>query len=672
MRFVRPGLPHLLLCGFILAAGGAVALGLRSGLIAMFLILALAACFAEVSLPRPMTMAATWIARAGAAGAVVMGLIQTLYPVIPEAVIFGVSAVFAHVLVVVASVLLLARMPPENGVLPAAFGALIAAFIQSGPSGLRAATAIAMVVLMAWLAVRDDERGAAVSFRPLPLLVFALLSMAIAFGITQLLPWAQPQVEVALAKMISNDLNAEAGLSLESRLGDVEKLALSKRVALRVYGDRPEDLRVRAFTSFDGRAWRADPRPTRRLIPSEAPAGPWPGFDESPGTVLAEPARRVEGALRSSRLVVRSPERGAMPAPAHTFAVKVEDVDVDQNPSGILIPAGKAALYAVLYSERDAAEAAPGPEMLEVPKSLDPRLRDLAAAIAGVGLPDTDRVDRLVGYFQSGYRYSLDVGPFRTKDPLAEFVFEKKKGYCEYFATATTLLLRLSGVPARYVTGYAVRSFQRAGAYYVVRDADAHAWAEAYLPGRGWVEVDATPAGDYEALHGGVDAAGLFARAQAIYDEFAALFAQGGARRLLLVLGRAAAEHPAASAIAVAVFLAVRFRKRLWPRSARSGKGAAMPLSDPLRPEMRSLLASIDARCAARGVPRPPSRGPLEHVSDERVPLNDRERSTCLNAVGVLYAEAYGGAPPAPRRIEELVAALAALGAAPAETRESR
>jgi len=368
---------------------------------------------------------------------------------------------------------------------------------------------------------------------------------------------------------------------------------------------------------------------------------------------------------------VRSPERGAMPAPAHTLAVKVEEVHVDQNPSGILIPTEKAALYAVLYAESDTGETAPGPEMLEVPKSLDPRLRDLAASLAGAGLPDADRVDRVAGYFQSGYRYSLDVGPFRTKDPLAEFVFDKKKGYCEYFATATTLLLRLSGVPARYVTGYAVRSFQRAGAYYVVRDADAHAWAEAYLPGRGWVEVDATPAGDYEALHGGVDAGGVFARLQALYDEFAALFAQGGVGRVLLVLGRAATAHPAIVAIAVAAFLVVRFRKHLWRRSARSGRGATTPLSDPLRPEMRSLLAGIDARCAARGVPRPPSRGPLEHLRDRGVPMDEMERAICLGAVGVFYEEAYGGTPTAPRRIEDMVAALAALGAAPAGRRES-
>lgn len=661
MRFARPSLPHLFLCGFILAAGGATALGLRSSLVAVFLGPALLAAFAQVSLPRRLTLVASWIARAGAAGSVVIGLIQTLYPVIPESVILGVSRGLGQVLVPAASVLLLARMPPGEGAVPAILGALIAAFLHPEPSGLRVAAGLAALALTGWLATSDGERRAAAVLRPLPLLLFVLLSAAIAVGITTLLPWAQPQVEVALAKMISNDLEAEAGLSLESRLGDVERLALSKRVALRLYGDRPEDLRVRAFTSFDGRAWRADPGKTRRLIPARAPAGRWPGFDETAGSVLADPARSLGDGLRASRLVVRSPQRGAMPAPAHTVAVKLEAVNVDRNPSGILLPSDRAALYAVLYSDGDATETPPGPEMLEVPKNLDPRLRDLAASIAGSDLTESERLDRVVGFFQAGYRYSLDVGRFRTRDPVAEFVFEKKKGYCEYFATATALLLRLSGVPARYVTGYAVRSFQRSGSHYVVRDADAHAWAEAWVPGRGWVEADATPAGDYEAMHGGVDTGGLIARLQAIYDELAAHFAQGGAGGLLLGLARAAAEHPAALAVGVAVLVLARFRKSLWRRPARSGGSTPTSLSDPLRPEMRSLLASVDARCAARGAPRPPSRAPLEHVTDPAVPLDAAERSLCLRAVNALYAEAYGARKPAPRQLAEVAAALTAV-----------
>ncbi len=352
-----------------------------------------------------------------------------------------------------------------------------------------------------------------------------------------------------------------------------------------------------------------------------------------------------------------------MPAPANTVAVKVEGVNVAQNPSGILIPGERAALYAVLYSDGNAAESPPGPEMLDVPRSLDPRLRELAATLAGSGRSADEILDRVTGYFQSGYRYTLDVGPFRTKDPVAEFVFEKKKGYCEYFATATTLLLRLSGVSARYVTGFAVRPFQRSGTHYVVRDADAHAWAEAYVPGRGWVEVDATPAADYEALHGGVDSGGLVARLQAIYDELRARFAQGGASGLLLGLARDAAAHPIPLAAAVVAIVAFRFRRRFRRRTSASRNPAATPVAHLLSPEMRSLLHDIDAFCIARGAPRPPSRAPREHLTDRDIPFDEGERSMCLRAVSVLYEQAYGERPPNPREFADLAAGVAALRA---------
>jgi hypothetical protein len=663
MRLLPPTLPHLFLCAFTLAAGGAVALGLRSWSAAALLAAPLMAAFVEVRLPRPLSTGVTWIARVGILGSVLGGLVQTLYPVIPEAVILGASRALAPVLMLLASVLLLGRNSPGEGVVPAILGALIAAFLPVSPSGLPGAAGLVLAFLVGFLATNDDDRGVRVSPRPLSLAVFVALSASIAAAIIVLLPWAQPRVEVALARIISNDLDASSGLSTESRLGDVEKLALSKRLALRLYGDRPADLRVRTFTSFDGRAWKADPRPARRLTARDVPAGRWPGFDQTPGTALGEPAVALGSAVQSSRLVVPSPQQGAMPAPANTVAVKVEGVNVVQSLSGILTPGEKAALYAVLYSDGNAAESPPGPEMLDVPGSLDPRLRELAATLAGSGHSADEILDRVTGYFQSGYRYTLDVGPFRTKDPVAEFVFEKKKGYCEYFATATTLLLRLSGVSARYVTGFAVRPFQRSGTHYVVRDADAHAWAEAYVPGRGWVEVDATPAADYEALHRGVDSGGLVARLQAIFDELRARFAQGGASGLLLGLARDALSHQIALGAAAVAFLAFRFRRRFRRRAPASGKSAATPVAHGLSQEMRGLLHDIDAFCLVRGAPRPPFRAPREHLADRGVPLDEDERATCLRAVSLLYEQAYGGRPPNPREFADLAAGVAALRA---------
>jgi LPXTG-motif cell wall-anchored protein len=102
-------------------------------------------------------------------------------------------------------------------------------------------------------------------------------------------------------------------------------------------------------------------------------------------------------------------------------------------------------------------------------------------------------VRRVEDYLDSGrFRYTTDVadpGP----DPLLDFLFKTHAGYCQHFAGAATLLLRLAGVPTRVVSGFATG--KRTGeTTYAVRDKDAHAWIEVYFPGYGWVPFNPTPA----------------------------------------------------------------------------------------------------------------------------------------------------------------------------------
>ena len=663
MRFARPTLPHLLLSAFTAAAGATVALGLRSALAAVLSIVSVMGAVVEIPLPGSIMTGATRLARMGSAISVAGGVLLSLYPALPQRLILEVTSVAGNGLLLCAGLLLVGRTPPWAGLLPATLGALIAAFLQPEPRGLRVAAGLAAALLVAWLAANDDDRATTRSVRLLPLSIFVSLAAAIAVGIAILLPWAQPQVEVIALRMISNDMEAATGLATESRLGDVERLGQSKRIALRFYADRAADLRVRTFALFDGQAWKVDPRPGRPLAPLEVPPGRFPHLDETQGVTLAAPAATLGAGLVSARIVARSAERGAMPAPANTMAVKVEDTSVEQNPSGILLPNAAAALYAVVFADADAGEAPPGPEMLKLPEHVDPRLRELAVSLSGAGLPATLRIDRVVGHFQAGYHYTLEVGKFQTADPVAEFVYEKKKGYCEYFATAATLLLRLSGVPARYVTGYAVRSFQRNGTHYVVRDSDAHAWAEAYVAGRGWVEVDATPSGDYQAVHGHPDNAGFLARAGVFYDEAAALYAQSGVPGLQGGLERAVVSHSVPAGMVIAAFMAFRFRRRLRWRRGRKRNAPAAVIPDSWSRETRTLLLGVDAVCASRGKPRPPHRAPREHVVDPGISLTEEERSACLRAVDLLYSQAYGDRAATPRDLAEVTAGLIALGA---------
>jgi len=131
---------------------------------------------------------------------------------------------------------------------------------------------------------------------------------------------------------------------------------------------------------------------------------------------------------------------------------------------------------------------------LELPADLDPRIAEMAAPFRDRGDP-TAVAQGLLEMLGRGYRYTREL-PGPTPDPLAHFLFERREGHCEYFASALTILLRSAGVPARVAAGYFGAHWVEAGGYYVVREGDAHAWTEAWIPGQGWTRFDATPPDD--------------------------------------------------------------------------------------------------------------------------------------------------------------------------------
>jgi hypothetical protein len=104
--------------------------------------------------------------------------------------------------------------------------------------------------------------------------------------------------------------------------------------------------------------------------------------------------------------------------------------------------------------------------------------------------------NRLLIYLrdEDRYQYTLVQPDVGDRNPLDVFLFEAKRGHCEYFATALAVMLRASGIPARNVTGFVGGEYNKYGGYYAVRQADAHSWVEAYIPERGWVTLDPTPA----------------------------------------------------------------------------------------------------------------------------------------------------------------------------------
>jgi transglutaminase-like putative cysteine protease len=124
---------------------------------------------------------------------------------------------------------------------------------------------------------------------------------------------------------------------------------------------------------------------------------------------------------------------------------------------------------------------------------VDPRVIDLARRITAGARSDAERAARIEAWLLANYRYSLQPLDREVDDPLAYFLFEGKKGHCEYFASAMAVLLRAVWVPSRVAVGYREGSFNSLTGWHVVRASDAHSWVEAWIDGRGWTEFDPTP-----------------------------------------------------------------------------------------------------------------------------------------------------------------------------------
>jgi protein-glutamine gamma-glutamyltransferase len=129
---------------------------------------------------------------------------------------------------------------------------------------------------------------------------------------------------------------------------------------------------------------------------------------------------------------------------------------------------------------------------LELPP-LDPRIAKLGAQITSGATNPYDKASRIETYLKTKYAYSLDLTDPHGKDPLSYFLFDRRAGHCEYFASAMTILARTQGIPARYVTGFLPGEYNDVGGDYIVRASDAHAWVEVYFPDYGWITFDPTP-----------------------------------------------------------------------------------------------------------------------------------------------------------------------------------
>jgi transglutaminase-like putative cysteine protease len=290
----------------------------------------------------------------------------------------------------------------------------------------------------------------------------------------------------------------DLGFSSVSRLGTVArcKSFRSDSVALRIASnDPPGYLRGKVFDEFHNSDWISVSG--GRLVPSTDAilAGMTPPL---PG----EHIFHLQHGRKTSRCVdvtwsqkdlgeLLFAPLGAVGFKTSTTTVSVNRHDVAQTVNNLL-----ETPYQVAVSDewlKDALTPALKARLLAVPRTLDPRIRALATRLFASCATTDARISAVQAFLRDKFQYSLEIDIPREKEPLAFFLFEKRSADCEYFATAAVMLLRLGGIPCRYVTGFLPSEHNDYNGTWIARNKDAHAWVEAYVDFKGWTTVEATP-----------------------------------------------------------------------------------------------------------------------------------------------------------------------------------
>jgi len=271
-------------------------------------------------------------------------------------------------------------------------------------------------------------------------------------------------------------------------LGALDGMLMSDDVVLRVEGPAGDLLRGNVYTVYARERWMT---PQRREDIIHAPS-----------------ERLAIGAagVATLRNAARGTDRFFLPLDASAIEPKPQRLRIDAN--GIARTQADEAPEWVRVLRTGTPRFPPAPPDqgdLQIPPKLVERLTRLANVWTADATTSAARMAALESRLERDYTYSLEFERGNNEaraaedyDPVLHFLLEEPVGHCQYFASALALLARASGVPTRLVTGYRVAEHNRLGDYHIVRERHAHAWVEAYLPERGWVNFDPSPLRSFE------------------------------------------------------------------------------------------------------------------------------------------------------------------------------
>jgi len=340
-------------------------------------------------------------------------------------------------------------------------------------------TVILTVVLVLLAYFGEDPRMVLSLTDARRIIAWSLTIPLIVIPLTALFFLILPRTDYPLFDFLNKKDVAASGFSDSVELGAVSEIQEDDTVAFRAVMGRIDDPQLYwrgiVFDFFDGRTWqRRERRRTGkryRTIPGGEPVNYRIYLEASDNTYLItldKPAYLSLGRVTGYRDLI---------------------YEFDEAPRKRIRYDAMSVLSPVIDDDDGAVESI----YLQLPRNLgniEGLVRDLTAGKTGDGAV----LGALYSFLTGGsFRYSL-TSLVRSPVPLDDFLFAHRSGNCEYFASAMAVMLRIAGIPARVVGGYRGGYYNAMGGYFAVPQKNAHVWVEAFLPQRGWLRVDPTPA----------------------------------------------------------------------------------------------------------------------------------------------------------------------------------
>ncbi len=300
------------------------------------------------------------------------------------------------------------------------------------------------------------------------------------------------------------------GFADKVSLGEIGRIQQSSRVVLHARADQGESLegvrwRGGALTHFDG----ATSTWTNPRVASDPPLKVEKGLLILGKAIQIRPGREIGYQVRLDEITSDTLFFAGIP---ETIKINAGSLYRSMGGAFHVQNAPSDLVYrAFAFIENENASPLLRPSLLshsdredatQLPAPLDRRIPELARAMAGDAVSDEAKARAIESHLRHDYGYTLDLPAKVSSDPLADFLFIRRKGHCEYFASAMAVMLRTLKIPSRVVTGFQSGVFNSLTGWQVVRASDAHSWVEAWLEDSGWTVFDPTPAAAEPASQG--------------------------------------------------------------------------------------------------------------------------------------------------------------------------